>query len=187
MLVLRQLQQACTQHHHRARSVLDLAALVLHGHHDAGGLVRDAHRRVGGVDALATRPAAAVHVDGEILVIDLHLDFLRLGQHQHRCRRGVDATLAFGDRHPLHTVGAALELEPAPRGVAVDHHRDLIDAAEIAVVVVQDLHRPALGGGECPVHVVKVASEKVCLLAALGASDLHDDCAAVVGVFGQQQ
>jgi hypothetical protein len=38
------------------RAVLDLAALVLAGDDDAGGLVGEAHRGVGGVDVLAAGP-----------------------------------------------------------------------------------------------------------------------------------
>src|SRR5699024_337587 len=50
------------EHRHRGRPVLQLRALVLARDHDAGGDVRDTHRRVGGVDTLPTRTAGSVHV-----------------------------------------------------------------------------------------------------------------------------
>ena len=41
------------------------------------------------------------------------VDLLGLGQHQHAGGAGVDAALRLGDRHPLHAVHAALELQQA--------------------------------------------------------------------------
>src|SRR5262249_17352925 len=49
-LALVQLQELRPQHRHRRGAVGGLRALVLTLHHDAGGQVRDAHRRVGLVD-----------------------------------------------------------------------------------------------------------------------------------------
>ena len=48
------------------------------------------------------------------------LDLLRLGQDQHRRRRGVDAPLALGDRHALHAVRPTLVLEAGPGSLAGD-------------------------------------------------------------------
>ena len=53
---LGELEQAGPQHLHGAETVLQLAALVLHRDHGAGRQVRHAHRRVGGVHALAAGP-----------------------------------------------------------------------------------------------------------------------------------
>ena len=69
-LALGGLEQPSPQHLHRPRPVLQLAALVLHRHDDPARHVRDAHRRVGGVDALTAGPARAEHVDLEVLVVD---------------------------------------------------------------------------------------------------------------------
>ena len=51
------------EHHHRARPVLELAALVLHRDDQPAGQVGDAHRRVGRVDVLPARARRAVDVD----------------------------------------------------------------------------------------------------------------------------
>src|SRR5690554_2651411 len=51
-----------------------LAALALAGHHDAGGLMGDPHRRVGGVDVLAAGAAGAVGIDAQVRRVDLHLE-----------------------------------------------------------------------------------------------------------------
>src|SRR6185312_11977869 len=103
-----------TQHAHARLAVLQLALLVLHRHDSAGGYVRDPHRGVGGVDALAAGSGRAVDVDAKVVRVDLDLDVLGLGQHEHPGGRGVDAALRLGGRHPLDAVHAALELEPGP-------------------------------------------------------------------------
>ena len=62
------------QHLQSPGFVAMLTAVVLTLGDDAGGQVGDAHRRVGGVDALPAGAAAAVHVDVEVARVDRHLD-----------------------------------------------------------------------------------------------------------------
>ena len=123
LLLLRPLEQPGLEHAQGLRPVLDLRALVLAGHDQAGGQVREPHRRVGGVDALAARAGGAVDVDPHVLLVHLDVDVLGLRQHRHRHRRGVDAPARLGGGHALHAVHAALELEPAPRAAALDERR----------------------------------------------------------------
>ena len=52
------------------------------------------------------------------LLVDLDVDRLGLGHHQDAGGTGVHAPLRLGDRHPLHAVDAALELQQAVRRVA---------------------------------------------------------------------
>ena len=106
----------------------------------------DAHRRVGGIHALPTRTARAIHVDVEVAFVDGHIDFIGLGQHQHRCRRGVNTTLALGDRHPLYAVWPTFELEVTPGGIAAHHERDLVEPTEAAGIARQHLELPPLDG-----------------------------------------
>src|SRR5436190_18152747 len=47
----------------RLLAVLQLRLLILHGDDDAGRPVREAHRRVGGVDGLPAWPRGAVDVE----------------------------------------------------------------------------------------------------------------------------
>jgi len=51
--------------------------LILALHLEAVGRLRDAHRAVGGVHALAAGAARAKHVDAQILVLDLDVDLFR--------------------------------------------------------------------------------------------------------------
>jgi hypothetical protein len=59
-----------------------LGLLVLAADDDAGRQVGDAHRRVGGVDALPARTRGAVDVDADVLVGDVDL-VVELRQDRH--------------------------------------------------------------------------------------------------------
>ena len=134
--------------------------------------------------ARARRP---VGVDPKVVVVDVDLDLVGLRDHEHRGGRGVHATLAFSDGHPLHTMGTGLVLHPGPHGVARQHGGDLTEAAEIAVRCRHDLHAPALPLGERLEHVEEILGEEVGLLATGRTPDLEDHVAAVVGIGRQQQ
>ena len=86
--------------------VLELGLLVLALNHEIGREVGDPHRAVRGVDALATRARGAEHIDPQVLLLDLDVDLLRLGEHRHRGGGGVDPALRFGHRHALHAMHA---------------------------------------------------------------------------------
>ena len=95
-----------------------------------------------------------------------------------------------GDRHPLHAVHAALELQPRPdalvRCARLDRDRDVLVPAELGVDGVEHLGRPAAALGVAQVHAQQVAGEQRRLRAALPRLDLEDDVLVVVGVLGQQ-
>ena len=115
------------------------------------------------------------------------VDLLGLGQHRHRGRRRVDPALRLGDRHPLHPMRTALVLHAGPDAVALQQERHVAVAAHVGRVRAEHLEAPALPAGVRPVHLEQVAGEEVGLLASLGAADLDDDVAVVVGVLRQQQ
>ena len=72
----------------------------------------------------------AEDVDLEILGLDLDVHFLRLGQHRHRRRRGVDPPLRLGRGHALHAVHPGLAAQQAV-GIVAPHRDDrFLDAAE---------------------------------------------------------
>jgi hypothetical protein len=99
--------------------------------------VSDAHRRVGGVDALAALARRPVDVNAQIGLVDLDLfDFFGFGVDEHACGRRMNPALRFGDRDPLHAVHSALELQPRPHTVgrvalAPDRQRRVFIAAEV--------------------------------------------------------
>lgn len=70
------LVQASLEDLHARGLVLDLAALVLAGDHNAAGKMRHAHGGVGGVDALTARAARVVHVHADVVGTDLDVDII---------------------------------------------------------------------------------------------------------------
>ena len=110
--------ETCTQDLQRRLTILDLGLLVLRLHDEPRGKMRDAHGGVGRVDALATGAAGAIHVDTQVLGLDVDLDLIGLGQDGNGRRRSVNAALALGLGHALHAMHAALELHGAVDAVA---------------------------------------------------------------------
>ena len=99
---------------------LMLGLLVLAGHHESRGQVRDPHGRVGGVHRLPARARGPEDVDAQIVRVDLEVDLFGLGQDGHRGRRGVDAPLALGLGDPLDAVHAGLVPEPTVGALSLD-------------------------------------------------------------------
>src|SRR2546429_5712032 len=90
------------QHLQRLDLALQLALLILALHHQAARQVRDAHRTVGRVDTLTTRPARAEHVDPQVLLLDLDVHLLRFWELSDRGGRRVPPSLRLGFWHSLH-------------------------------------------------------------------------------------
>src|SRR5271166_5610872 len=173
------------QHAHSLLLVLQLALLVLAGHHDPAGQVGDPHRRVGRVHALPARARGPEHVDLQVVVVDLDLDLFGLGYHEHAGRRGVDAALGLGHRHPLNAVHATLVLQPGPGALgtpALHRDRHVLDPAQAGTRRIEDLGLPATPLGVAQVHPEQIAGEQRGFLAAFTRLDLENDIAPVVRV-----
>src|ERR671921_2190723 len=162
--------------------VLELTLLVLAGHDQARWLVRDPDRGVGGVHALATGTAGAVHVDLEVSCVDLDLHILGLWQDGYGRRRGVYAALTFGLGHPLDPVRPAFVFEDRVGAVAAYLHGDLPVAADLGRARRQGTVFEAEAVCVAGVHVVELASEEGGLVTASAGPDLDDDVLVVVWV-----
>ena len=134
------------------------------------------------------------HVDAQVVLVDLDVGVAvaGIGVDEHTRRRGVDASLRLGDRHALHPVHAALVLQCGPHAVGIgaaraQHHRHVLDAAEVARHRVEHLDLPPAPLGVARVHAGEIACEQRRLLAALPRLDLHDDVVAVVRVARNEQ
>ncbi len=148
----------------------------------------DAHGRVGLVDVLAARPGRAKRVDADVLIADLDLDVLDLGQDSDGGGRGVDAALRLGGGHALDAVDAGFELQTTEDPLARHRGHDLLVAARVAFGDGFDLDLPALALGVAGVHAEQVAG-KDCRLVATGAgAHFQYGRGVFVGVArGQQQ
>src|SRR5439155_628770 len=126
-------------------------------------------------------------VGAELLVGEVHLDVLRLGQHGHGHRRGVDAALRLRHRDALHAVHAALELQPAVGALALHEGDNLFEPAEAGRARGEHLHPPALSLGVAAVHAKQLGGEETRLLAARTGADLEHHVALVVRVARHEQ
>ncbi len=189
LLLLRErhLVEPRAQHLHGLLAVLDLALLVLAGDDRVRGEVRDPHRRVGGVDALAAGAGRAEGVDPDVLGVDLDVDLLGLRQDRHGDGRGVDPARGLGRGNALHPVDAALEAQLRVDAVALDHGDDFLDAALAGAADGHDVHLPALPLGVALVHPEHVAGEERGLVAAGAGPDLEQDVLVVVRVLRDQE
>ena len=117
------------QHPHTFFTVLQLAALLLAGHHNAAGLVDQPHRGGGFVDVLAAGAGGTVDLHFDVRGIDLHVHFLHFGQHSHRGGGGVDTAARFGFGDTLDPVNAGFVLHPGVGTPAVDDKIRFLHAA----------------------------------------------------------
>ena len=159
-----------------------LALLVLALHDDVGRQVREADRRGGLVDVLASRAACTKQVFAVVVGSEGHFHVFRLGQHRHGGGRGVDPPLGFGVGHPLHTVAAALMLELAKDRVARHAEDQFLEAAEFGGARVHHFEIPAQFGTPAAIHLVEVSHKERRLVTSGARAKLHD-AAGAVGVF----
>jgi hypothetical protein len=69
---------------------------------------------------LPARTAGAIDIDLEILVLDADVHLVRFGQDGNGCGGSMDAPARFGNRHALHAVDAAFELQLGEDAAARD-------------------------------------------------------------------
>ena len=146
----------------------------------------DPDRAVGRVDRLPAWAGRAIDVDSQVLVVDVDVDILGLGQHGDRRCRGVDAASALCHGDALHAMDPAFELEPGEHAGAVDRRDRLLVAAKLGRAGGDQLEPPALRFGKALVHPKEVAGEQSGLVAA-GAGADFEHRRAVVGRIARQQ
>ena len=155
--------------------ILVLALFVLALHDDAGLLVRQPHGRGGLVDVLAAGPARAKRVLAKVLRLQIDFHVLRLGQHGHGGRRGVDAALGFRLGHALHAMSAAFVLQLAIHSFAFQAQDDFLEAAQFRGAEVQHLDLPSLAFGVPLVHFIQIAGKQRRFVAAGAGANLHHE------------
>src|SRR5262249_45055710 len=149
--------------------VLVLAALILTFDFQflrCAFFVPDAHGAFGLVDVLSTRAAGAHLLPLDVLVLDVDLDLVRLGQDSNGGGGGVDTALLLRLGHALHAMAAGLVAEVLINAVALDAKRHFLEAALLAGTEADFLDLPAAVAGEVLVHVVEIAGEERRFVAA---------------------
>src|SRR5262245_29260996 len=135
---------------HGSLKVLVLAALVLALDFEFFGsaaLVPDADGAFGLVDVLPTGAARAHALPFDVLVLDVNLHLVRLGQHGYGRGRGVNSSLLLGLGHALHAMAAALVAQVLIDAVAADAEDNFLEAAVLAWVEGNAFDAPAAVAG----------------------------------------
>src|SRR6267154_1086420 len=178
-----QLVQARFQHRHGFRAVAVLRAIILALYHDARRQMRDAHRRVGLVDVLASGSRCAVGVDAQIGGIDLDLYVLvDLGIHEHAREGGVAARVRI-ERGLAHQAVNAVLGAQVPVGVAAaDLERGALDAGDLARRLLEHLHAVALAVAVLRVHALEHLRPVLRLGAARSRLDVHEAVVRIQGI-----
>ena len=147
----------------------------------------DAHGRIGLVDVLSAGTARTHGLDLQIIHVDLEILFFDLRRHQHGCRRRVDAPLALGLRHTLHTVAARLKFQPAIHAVSADLAGYQGESAGIALIHLDRLHAPSSGLGVFGIHAEQISGKDVAFVAAGRAAHFQKSIVRIVRVFGDEE
>ena len=94
----------------------------------------------------------------------------------------MDAPLGLGLRHPLHAMGAALELEDRVGALALDGEGHLLEAAHLGRRLREHLGGESALLGVAGQHLVEVAGKQRRLVAPGAGADLDQHVLVVVGV-----
>ena len=107
--------------------------------------MRQAHGRVGGVDALAARSAGTVHVNAHVVHIEVDLDIVgEHGKHLDGGEGGVTALLDVGGADAHQAVHAVLAAQHAVGQTTFDLQGGLVQADGLRTGdQVEDLDLPA--------------------------------------------
>ena len=175
------------QHPHTFLPVLELAALLLAGHHNSRGLVDQTDGGAGFVDVLAAGAGGPIDLHLNVCGVELYIHLFHLRQHRNGGSGGVDPAAGLGFRHPLNPVHTGFVFHSGIGPPAADNKVRLLDAPQLGFAVVHQLNAPALGGGVHGVHPEKAVGKQGAFLTAHTAPDFHDDVFFVVGILGQQQ
>src|SRR5918995_3219152 len=148
-----ELEEARPKDAHRDLAVLVLAALVLALNHYPGRQVRYAHRRVGFVDVLPSRPRCPVGIHLEVLLVDLDLHpVVYDGGDGNRGEARVPAGSGVERADPYQTVHPALGRKKPEGVLARDREGGALYAGLLALGVLDDLKPEAPALGPAPVH-----------------------------------
>ena len=174
------LVQASLENLHARGLVLNLAALVLAGNHNAAGKMRHAHGGIGGVDALAARAARVIHIHANVVGTDLDIDII--GQHGddlNAGKRGLATLLVVGGANTHQTVHTGLGAKHAKRVLALDGKGRAVDADDLGCGTIVDGDLPAATLAVLHVHLKEHEGPVLRLQATLSGLDGHDRVAMV--------
>ena len=149
--------------------------------------MRQTYRRVGRIDALSAVSGGTVHVDADIVRIDLDFYIIDFRQYGHRRGGRMDTTGAFGFRHTLYAVRTGFIFESGISALALDQHTGFLDTADTGIVGIHDLGFPSAAFRIAQIHTQKVLREQRSFFTAGAGTDFQNNILFIVRIFRQQQ
>ena len=181
-----QLNQLIAQHTVAGVLVLELGALLLAGHDDAGGLVDQSDGGRGLVDVLTTGAGGTEHLHFHVLGADLHLHVVgQVGHDLNGGKGGLAAGIGVEGRDAHQAVDTVLPPQVAVGVLAGDHNGGGLDAGLVAVLIVQRLPLEALALRPAGVHAEEHAGP-VLRLGTAGTGMDGEHAVQVVVLAGEQ-
>ena len=181
MLLGFQLQQLGSQHLHAVVLVLELAAFLLGGHHDARGLVDQTDGGGGLIDVLAAGAGSPVDLHFNVFLTNLHgVVVLQLRHHLDGGEGGLAAGVGIKGRYPDQPVDAVLTLQKAIGVLALDGDGGGLDACLVAFLVVQNFVDKAVALSPAGIHAVEHLSPVLGLGAAGTGVELQNGVGVVI-------
>ena len=108
-----QIKKTCFQYLHGFRFILMLRLFILAGRGYTRRYVNNSYCRICGVNVLSAMSGCPKYVDAQIIRIYLYFNTLSFRQNNYRCCGGVNASLSFRFRYPLHSMHPTFELQVA--------------------------------------------------------------------------
>ena len=175
-------EEAAAQDRHPLLFIAQLAALVLHLHHGAARDVRDAHRRVGGVNPLSTVTRGALHINTNVTFGDHKVHRLRNREDHHRCGAGVNAPRRFSCGDALNAMHPRLPLEGGPCARSAHFSHRFAHSAECRFAQAVDLNLPAASLRVAEIAAEEFASEDSRLVTTRRRTHLNQHVLPVVWI-----
>ena len=140
-------KQTRSKHLHCLSLIFMLRSLILAGHHNARGQVRDAYCRFCFIHMLPARPRGTININTQIFGADIGIHFFGFGHHRNRGGRGVNAPLRFCGGHALHTVCARFIFQMAIDLIASNKANNFFIPAAIGGRFAHNFSLPAVHFG----------------------------------------
>ncbi len=145
-------EQTRAQHFEGLGLVFELGFFILALHDQTGRNMRHAHRRIGGVHALAAGAGGAKYVDAQVVHINVDVNFFGFGEHGDTGGGGVNAAVLLGGRHALDAMHPAFVFEFAESVLPAHLKNNFFEAADALPIAGYHVRVPSLPLCEARIH-----------------------------------
>src|SRR5262249_39308985 len=150
-----------------------LAPPVLTSNNFSGRNMEDLYGGIGRVNPLPTRTSSPAHFNANVFRADLNIDFLGFWQDSDRRGRGMNPSLGFSQRNPLHPVYSALVTKRSEDRFAGNLEDDFLEPAQLRRAAFELFNLESVRLGKPRVHPVQIGSKQSGLVTTGTSSNLY--------------